>query len=438
MIRMSELESGKRGLAIVGLGYVGLSLVGGFGKAFGRVLGFDINKERVAELQKGIDRNKELTPGDLKRLSVEYTTNPAKLRESSFTIIAVPTPVDDNKLPDLSALKLASSIVGENLTRGSIVVYESTVYPGVTEDICMPILEETSKFRCGKDFKVGYSPERINPGDRTHSLQNVIKIVAGQDGETTRYIANVYKKVVKANIYEAPNIKTAEAAKVIENIQRDINIALINEIAIICSGMGLDTQEVLSAAGTKWNFMRFEPGLVGGHCLSVDPYYLAHKSLQIGHYPEVILAGRKVNNYIGKYVAHRMIKNLIQAGKSLKDCKVLILGIAFKENVCDTRNSKVVDIAEELKEYGVHVLVHDPVVTRTEVLKRYPSLEFVERCEEANPYDGIVAAVKHDVFIKGSLKRLRKLCNSNPILEDVKGVFPRREAVKLGFRYSRL
>ena len=302
----------------------------------------------------------------------------------------------------------------------------------------MPILEETSKFRCGKDFKVGYSPERINPGDRTHSLQNVIKIVAGQDGETTRYIANVYKKVVKANIYEAPNIKTAEAAKVIENIQRDINIALINEIAIICSGMGLDTQEVLSAAGTKWNFMRFEPGLVGGHCLSVDPYYLAHKSLQIGHYPEVILAGRKVNNYIGKYVAHRMIKNLIQAGKSLKDCKVLILGIAFKENVCDTRNSKVVDIAEELKEYGVHVLVHDPVVTRTEVLKRYPSLEFVERCEEANPYDGIVAAVKHDVFIKGSLKRLRKLCNSNPILEDVKGVFPRREAVKLGFRYSRL
>jgi UDP-N-acetyl-D-glucosamine/UDP-N-acetyl-D-galactosamine dehydrogenase len=386
-----------RCVAVVGLGYVGLPLAAAFGKVI-PTIAFDINENRVRELRNGTDRNGDMSKADLREPLLEFTSDPTRLQQATVIIIAVPTPVDKAKRPDLSHLIDASKRVAQNLTRGDIVVYESTVYPGCTEEVCVPVLEAESEMKAGRDFKVGYSPERINPGDHEHSLNNVMKIVAGQDDETTEKLAAVYSLVVEAGVYKAPTIRTAEAAKVIENVQRDLNIALMNELAVLFHRMGLDTMEVLKAARSKWNFLRYDPGLVGGHCISVDPYYLTFKAQELDYHPDVILAGRRINDYMGHYVAQETIKLLIHAGRVVRGASALILGATFKENVSDLRNTRVAEVVQELEDHGIEVAVYDPLVGQNEIQK-LNMRPLKNPFEAKEKFDAVVLAVPHRMFL---------------------------------------
>lgn len=433
-----KLKSRKTKLAVVGLGYVGLPLAHAFAGHFD-VVGFDVNEAKVALMQQGIDPTGEVPEGGLKKVKIDFTTDPEKLGECRFIIVAVPTPVDRNKRPDLTPLIMSSTTVGKYMPKDSIVVYESTVYPGVTEDECVPLLEKNSGFAYLKHFKVGYSPERINPGDQVHRLQTITKIVAGCDADTLETVARVYESIIEAGVHRASSIKVAEAAKVIENTQRDVNIALMNELSIIFHRLGIDTLEVLRAAGTKWNFLKFFPGLVGGHCIGVDPYYLTYKAEEVGYHPEVILSGRRINDNMGKFVAENTVKKLIKVGKAVKGAKVLILGLTFKENVGDIRNTKVVDIVSELNEYMVETVIFDPYANAAEVLHEY-NLEILPSLEAAPQVDAVILAVPHDKFKDLSLDKLATFCKKGaaPVIIDIKGMFEPETAIKQGIKYWRL
>jgi UDP-N-acetyl-D-galactosamine dehydrogenase len=438
MHRLKDFLERKEKICIVGLGYVGLPLAILFSKKFS-VAGYDINPRRIRELKEGYDRTKEVPEKDLKATPIEFTDNPKKISECKCIVVTVPTPINEHKMPDLKPIKSATETVGRHVAKGSTIVYESTVYPGLTEEELVPILEKTSKLKWEKDFNVGYSPERVNPGDKEHAIDRIKKVVAGDCKETGDFLAQLYGCVIKAGIHRTSNIKTAEAAKVIENTQRDLNIALMNELSIIFNRMGIDTKEVLNAASTKWNFIRFEPGLVGGHCIGVDPYYLTFKAESTGYHPEVILAGRRINDSMGKYVAENIIKKLTQAGKTIRGSKVLILGLTFKENISDIRNTKVIDLYNELREYGVNVYVYDPCVYKDEVRKEYGIVP-MNSADECKPYDAIIVAVKHRQFIEEmGFKKYRELTDGDtPILIDIKGLYDMKKAEKEGFLYWRL
>lgn len=423
-------------LSVIGLGYVGLPLAICFAKKV-EVIGFDIDKEKVGACKKGIDATNEVGSKSLQETTAFLTSNEKELQKVRFHIIAVPTPINLDKTPNLDAVIGASKIVGRNLTKGSIVVYESTVYPGVTEDICMPILEKESELRCGTDFKIGYSPERINPGDRDHRLEKIKKVVSGMDEETLDIIAKVYGLIIEAGVYKAESIRVAEAAKVIENSQRDINIAFMNELSIIFSKLDIDTQAVLRAASTKWNFLKFTPGLVGGHCIGVDPYYLTYKAEQVGHHSQIILAGRKINDDMGKYVAENTLKQLTKTDRQIKGCKVVIMGITFKENCPDIRNSKVIDIINELKEYGMKIKVVDPLAKESEVQREYGIK--LSKLEDITDVEAVIFAVPHEKFKDINLKDLKKIYKDDKlVLIDVKGMFNKKEAETLNYLYWRL
>lgn len=415
-----RLIAGEEKLALIGLGYVGMPIAVEFAKHV-KVIGFNHNEKRIAQYKAGIDPTHEVGNKAIQATTVDFTSDEKRLSECKFLIVAVPTPIKDDKTPDLEPVENASRIVGRNIVPGSIVVYESTVYPGVTEDICIPIIEKESGLKCGVDWKIGYSPERINPGDKVHRLTTIKKIVSGMDAETLECVAKVYELVVEAGVHRASSIKVAEAAKVIENSQRDINIAFMNELSIIFHKMGIDTKEVLEAAGTKWNFLPFFPGLVGGHCIGVDPYYLTYKADMLGYHSQVILSGRRINDSMGKYVAENCVKNLIAADKAVKGAKVAILGFTFKENCPDTRNSKVWDIVNELKEYGIEPVIADPVADIEEA-KRIYGIDFSNMDEIVN-MDAIILAVAHDEF-KGLEKAdLDKMYGAGQkVLLDVKGI----------------
>ena len=430
-----ELLEGKTKLSLVGLGYVGMPIAVAFARKI-PVIGFDINQAKIEMYQKGIDVTKEVGDEVLKNTKVDFTSNEERLQEATFHIVAVPTPVNDDHTPDLTPVESASRVLGRNLKKGSIVVYESTVYPGVTEDICIPILEKESGLKCGVDFKVGYSPERINPGDKVHRLETITKIVSGMDAESLEVIAKTYELVVEAGVYRAESIKVAEAAKVIENSQRDINIAFMNELSIIFNKMGIDTQAVLKAAGTKWNFLKFYPGLVGGHCIGVDPYYLTYKAEQLGYHSQIILSGRRINDDMGKYVAENTVKKLIQADKNIRGAKVAILGITFKENCPDTRNSKVVDIIKELKEYEIEPMVIDPVADKEEAKHLY-GIE-VQEMEALNNLDALIIATSHEEFKLIKIEDFDKMFKDKKIIVDVKGILDRNTYTKADYSYWRL
>jgi UDP-N-acetyl-D-galactosamine dehydrogenase len=368
---------------------------------------------------------------------VSYTSNPEEVSKCRLIIVAVPTPIDECNIPDLSLLKNASAIVGKNMAIGSCIVFESTVYPGATEEVCVPILENESGLKPGSDFTVGYSPERINPGDNEHNLDNVVKIVSGSDDATAQFLADVYGKVVTAGIHITTSIKVAEAAKIIENTQRDLNIALMNELAMIFHKVGVDTREVLEAAGTKWNFLNFEPGIVGGHCIGVDPYYLTFKAESLGYYPEMILAGRRINNNVGKYVADNAIKMVIDAEKNISVAKIGILGLTFKEDVPDLRNTRIVDIISELNDYGIEVIVHDPLADAGEA-KRYYGIDLKKNINDIRGVDAVILAVKHKFYVKQGLSEIADLCSGLPLLLDIKGVFNPDSAQKEKIKYWRL
>lgn len=427
---MAKRDINERKVAIVGLGYVGLPIAIAFGK-YRPVIGFDINASKIKELQEGFDRTGEVSTADLQASQVRYTTDSAEIKKADFIIVAVPTPINDALQPDLKALRMSSELIGKNMSAGTIVVYESTVYPGVTEEICVPILEKNSGLKSGVDFKVGYSPERINPGDKEHTLESIVKVVSAQDEESLEIVAGVYALVVKAGVHKAPSIKVAEAAKVIENTQRDLNIALMNELALIFHRLGIDTKSVLEAAGTKWNFLKFFPGLVGGHCIGVDPYYLTYKAESVGYHPQVILAGRRINNGMGKFVAEQTMKRLGQLDRPLKDLKVAVLGLTFKENVPDLRNSRVPDIIRELQEYGVQVLAHDPLAESKEAVAEYG----IQLCEwdSLKNVDGIVLAVAHRDYTEMGLQKLLSLLRSQErgVVIDVKGALEQYKLPKL-------
>jgi len=394
-----------RKIAVVGLGYVGLPIAVAFGKRQ-RVIGFDINKAKITELQKGLDRTGEVSEADLNATDVHYTCQSSDLKGADFIIVAVPTPINEALQPDLTALRKSSELIGANLSPGSIVVFESTVYPGATEEVCLPILEQASGMKCGVDFRLGYSPERINPGDKEHRLETIIKVVSAQDAESLDIVADTYELVAKAGIHRASSIKVAEAAKVIENTQRDLNIALMNELALIFHRLGIDTKSVLDAAGTKWNFLKFTPGLVGGHCIGVDPYYLTSKAESVGYHPQVILAGRRINNGMGKFVAEQTMKQLSELARPVNDLKVAVLGLTFKENVPDLRNSRVPDIIQELREYGVQVLVHDPIARAEEAVEEYGI--HLSEWGDLKDIDGIIVAVAHRRYAEMGLEDLLK------------------------------
>ncbi len=415
-----RIVKGEEKLALIGLGYVGMPIAVEFAKHV-KVIGFNHNEKRIAQYKAGIDPTHEVGDEAIQATTVDFTSDEKRLSECKFLIVAVPTPIKDDKTPDLEPVENASRIVGRNIVPGSIVVYESTVYPGVTEDICIPIIEKESGLKCGVDWKIGYSPERINPGDKVHRLTTIKKIVSGMDDETLDCVAKVYELVVEAGVHRASSIKVAEAAKVIENSQRDINIAFMNELSIIFHKMGIDTKEVLEAAGTKWNFLPFFPGLVGGHCIGVDPYYLTYKADMLGYHSQVILSGRRINDSMGKYVAENCVKNLIAADKAVKGAKVAILGFTFKENCPDTRNSKVWDIVNELKEYGINPVIADPVADIEEAKKIY-GIDF-SGMDEITDMDAIILAVAHDEF-KGLEKAdVDKMFGvGQKVLLDVKGI----------------
>lgn len=433
-----KLLSGEEKLSLVGLGYVGMPIAVAFARKI-KVVGFDLNKEKIALYQKGVDPTREVGDEAIKNTSVEFTADATKLREAKFHIVAVPTPVNSDHTPDLTPVEGASRILGQNLTKGSVVVFESTVYPGVTEDVCVPILEKESGLTCGVDFKIGYSPERINPGDKVHRLETIVKIVSGMDAETLDTVAKVYELVVEAGVYRAQSIKVAEAAKVIENSQRDINIAFMNELSIIFNKMGIDTKSVLEAAGTKWNFLKFFPGLVGGHCIGVDPYYLTYKAEELGYHSQIILAGRQINDDMGKYVAENMVKNLIKADIPVKRAKVAILGFTFKENCPDTRNTRVIDIYRELGEYGIHPVVVDPAADAAEAKHLY-GITF-DDMEAVKDMDGVIVAVSHEQFLSLDKEKISSFYNAKhekKVLMDIKGLFNREEYLTEDFIYWRL
>ena len=423
-------------LSLVGLGYVGIPIAVSFAKKID-VIGFDLNEKKIELYKNGIDPTKEVGDEAIRNTTVEFTSDEAKLREAKFHIVAVPTPVNADHTPDLVPVESASRIVGRNLSKGSIVVYESTVYPGVTEDICVPILEKESGLVCGKDFKVGYSPERINPGDKVHRLETIVKIVSGMDEETLETVAKVYSLVALAGVHKAESIKVAEAAKVIENSQRDINIAFMNELSIIFHKLGIDTKAVLEAAGTKWNFLKFAPGLVGGHCIGVDPYYLTYKAEEIGYHSQVILSGRRINDSMGQYVTESLIKLMAKSGVPISGAKVAVLGLTFKENCPDTRNSRVVDIIHELREYGIEPVLCDDVADKGGAEREY-GLELTE-FEKVNNCDAVILAVAHDEFKALSMSDYDALYkNETKILLDVKGILDRKTFESAGYKYWRL
>lgn len=435
MVTFEQLRNKQALIAVVGLGYVGLPLASAFGRLM-TVIGFDTDAAKINRLREGFDSTCELTPTELAEVDIDYTSDPVRLHDAKLIIVTVPTPVGSNNRPDLSPLEAATRIIGENLSRETIVVFESTVYPGVTEEICVPLLEQSSKLVCGVDFKVGYSPERINPGDKVHTIAKVIKVVSGQDAESLETIAQVYELVVDAGVYRASSIQVAEAAKVIENTQRDLNIALINELALIFHKMGISTRDVLEAAGTKWNFLRFTPGLVGGHCIGVDPYYLTYKAEQLGYLPQVILAGRRINDGMGKFIAEVTVKQMIHANKAVKGARVLILGLTFKEDVPDIRNSKVIDIVRELESYGVEVQVHDPLACSSDARAEY-GVELVE-LDTVELVDAVVWAVAHQAFEGLSATRLAQLCrngNGHGVVIDVKAALSRQDVENAGLVY---
>lgn len=433
---VEQLLGGNVKLSLVGLGYVGMPIAVAFAKKV-NVIGFDINRDKIDLYRSGIDPTKEVGDDVIKNTSVEFTCDEVKLREARFHIVAVPTPVHDDHTPDLSPVEGASRVVGRNLEKGSIIVFESTVYPGVTEEVCVPILEQESGLVCGKDFFVGYSPERINPGDKVHRLETITKIVSGMNEETLDTIAKVYELVVDAGVYRAPCIKVAEAAKVIENSQRDINIAFMNELSIIFNKMGVDTKSVLEAAGTKWNFLKFFPGLVGGHCIGVDPYYLTYKAEMLGYHSQVILSGRRINDDMGKYIAESTVKNLIKTEKPVKNAKVAILGFTFKENCPDTRNSKVFDIVKELREYGIEPIIADPMADVAEAKHLY-GVEFTD-ISEIRDMDAVILAVAHTCFSAYKMSDVDRLFGEGQrVLVDVKGLLDRKEYEAAGYSYWRL
>lgn len=408
-----------RKIAIIGLGYVGLSLAVGFGQKY-KVIGFDTKITRISELQKNFDRNGEFPKKILEKNQIKYTSHADDLGTADFYIIAVPTPITTSHQPDISLLLNASRLVGKYLKKGDVVVYESTVYPGATEEDCIPILEKTSQLQSGTDFKVGYSPERINPGDDQHTLANTIKIVSGQDEQTLQLIADVYSKVVTAGVYKASSIKVAEAAKVIENTQRDLNVSLVNEIALIMHRLNIDTTEVLDAAATKWNFLPFRPGLVGGHCIGVDPYYLTYKAETVGYFPDVILSGRRINDMMGKFIAEKTIKNLIKIGVPIKHCRIGLFGVTFKENCLDTRNSRVFDVINELCTYDVDLMVHDPLVDPSRLQKEHG----VTLCalDDMHDLDAIILAVAHKAYVDMDKKQLKEKLNGRGLIMDVRSL----------------
>ena len=434
-----KIIKGEEKISLVGLGYVGMPIAVSFAKKV-KVIGFDLNTKKIELYKSGIDPTNEVGNDVIKNTTVEFTNDETKLREAKFHIVAVPTPVNADHTPDLSPVESASRIVGRNLTKGSIIVYESTVFPGVTEDICVPILENESGLKCGVDFKVGYSPERINPGDKVHRLETIVKIVSGMDNESLEEIANVYELVVEAGVHKAESIKVAEAAKVIENSQRDINIAFMNELSIIFNKMGIDTQAVLKAAGTKWNFLNFYPGLVGGHCIGVDPYYLTYKAEQLGYHSQIILSGRRINDDMGKYVAESVVKNLIKANVPIRNAKVAILGFTFKENCPDTRNTKIIDIYNELKEYGITATVADPTADADEAEQLYgmkfANINTIKDC------DAVILAVAHEQFkslTQADIDKMFKLGDNNTkVIADIKGLLNRNEYESVGYNYWRL
>lgn len=433
-----KIVKGEEKVSLVGLGYVGMPIAVAFARKIG-VVGFDLNEKKIELYQNGIDPTNEVGNEVIRNTKVEFTADPTKLREAKFHIVAVPTPVNDDHTPDLTPVEGASRILGQNLVKGSVVVFESTVYPGVTEEICVPILEQESGLKCGEDFKIGYSPERINPGDKVHRLETITKIVSGMDEETLDTIARVYELVVEAGVYRAESIKVAEAAKVIENSQRDINIAFMNELSMIFHKMDIDTKAVLDAAGTKWNFLKFMPGLVGGHCIGVDPYYLTYKAEELGYHSQIILSGRRINDDMGKYVAESLVKSLIKADIPVKRARVAILGFTFKENCPDTRNTKVIDIYKELGEYGIAPMVVDPAADADEA-KRLYGVSF-QSMEEVRDMDAVIIAVAHDDFLKLDREQVAAFfapSHKRKVLLDIKGLLDRKAYMTEDYLYWRL
>jgi len=431
-----KLINKEEKLSLVGLGYVGMPIAVAFAKKLD-VIGFDLNSQKIDLYKKGIDPTHEVGDEIIRKTTVKFTDDESELRKAKFHIVAVPTPVNNDHTPDLKPVEGACTILGRNLTKGSIVVFESTVYPGVTEEVCVPILERESGLKCGDDFKIGYSPERINPGDKIHRLETITKIVSGMNEETLDCVAKVYELVVDAGVYRAESIKVAEAAKVIENSQRDINIAFMNELSIIFNKMGIDTKAVLEAAGTKWNFLKFYPGLVGGHCIGVDPYYLTYKAEMLGYHSQVILAGRRINDDMGKYVAENCVKKLIAADKAVKGAKVAILGFTFKENCPDTRNTKIIDIVKELREYGIIPVITDPQADIDEAMRLY-GMNLVS-FNKIREMDAVILAVAHREFTNLSIKTIGELFGEGEkVLLDIKGILNRKDYENAGFLYWRL
>jgi UDP-N-acetyl-D-galactosamine dehydrogenase len=415
----NSLINKEKKIAVIGLGYVGLPLALVFARKFS-VIGFDINEARVGMMKNNIDPSKELEAKDFEGTDIQFTTNPDDLKDAHFFVVAVPTPVDEHKVPNLRPILSASTVVGKALKKGDYVVFESTVYPGCTEEDCIPVLEEESGLKYGNDFKVGYSPERINPGDKERTIATILKIVSGGDKESSREVAAVYKEVITAGVYEAASIKVAEAAKVIENTQRDLNISLMNELSLIFDLMGIDTKSVLEAAGTKWNFLKFSPGLVGGHCIGVDPYYLVHKSRQLGYDPQVILSGRRINDGMPAFIAKRLVQKLMHKGKNPSETKVLVMGITFKEDVSDIRNSKVADLVKELMKYAINVHIIDPHASPNEVAHEY-NLTMVDKVSD--DYDAAIVAVNHLEYKGLDSTYFKSIMGENPILFDLKGIY---------------
>lgn len=434
-----QILIGEEKIALIGLGYVGMPIAVAFAKKV-KVIGFDLNKAKIDLYKSGIDPTREVGNETIRNTTVEFTDDEAKLREAKFLIVAVPTPVNTDHTPDLAPVIGASEIVGRNLTKGSIVVYESTVYPGVTEDVCIPILERESGMKCGVDFKVGYSPERINPGDKAHRLENIHKIVSGMDAESLEEIKNVYDLVIEAGTHPVSNIKTAEAVKVVENSQRDINIAFMNELAMVFDRMGIDTNEVVDGMNTKWNALGFRPGLVGGHCIGVDPYYFTYEAEKLGYHSQIILNGRIVNDSMGAYVADAAIRKMIEAGQAPKNSKVVILGLTFKENCPDTRNSKVDDIIKRLNEYGIQPVVVDPWASERDAMHEYGVT--LTKLEDVKDVDCLIVAVGHNEFRSMSTMQLKKLFKDVPdeekVLVDVKSLYRLDELKASGMRFWRL
>lgn len=430
-----RLLNNEAKLSLIGLGYVGMPIAVAFSK-YVPVIGFDVNDEKICLYKSGIDPTGEVGNSAVAECAVDFTSDPQRLAEASFHIVAVPTPINADKTPDLRPVTGATKTLGKHLKRGSVVVYESTVYPGVTEDICVPILEKESGLVCGKDFFVGYSPERINPGDKVHRLDTIVKIVSGMDKPTLDTVADVYSLVAKAGVYKAESIKVAEAAKVIENSQRDINIAFMNELSIIFDRLGIDTNAVLAAAGTKWNFLNFRPGLVGGHCIGVDPYYLTYKAEQTGYHSRIILAGRRINDEMGTYIANMLVKKLIAADVPVKGARVAILGLTFKENCPDTRNTRVTDIVNELKDYGIEPIVYDPVADKKETEAEYGITLSDRGC--LNGLNAVIVAVAHNEFKDIGAAQYKEMFESGYVFMDVKGIYDKERFENEGFLYWRL